>query len=190
MELKDCIISINQKLPDYLIKSFIKFIDYRAQKKMRVNIIGEDSSKNITDLTDRNVFGHTLSNTLISDIVYFKHVEKLLRTNFYFYQAKFPLCKVGLINQVDLLKYKVGGKYEKHIDHSLHTPRTLSCIINLNEDYEGGDLVFYTPNQKDILERIKCTAGTIVFFPSNFLYPHRIEPITKGTRYSIVTWIA
>ena len=97
---------------------------------------------------------------------------------------------MGLINQVDLLKYEVGGKYEKHIDHSLHSPRTLSCIINLNENYEGGDLVFYTPDQKDILKKIKCTTGTIIFFPSNFLYPHQIEPITKGTRYSIVTWIA
>jgi predicted 2-oxoglutarate/Fe(II)-dependent dioxygenase YbiX len=25
-------------------------------------------------------------------------------------------------------------------------------------------------------------------FPSNYLYPHRITPVTQGTRYSIVTW--
>ena len=29
----------------------------------------------------------------------------------------------------------------------------------------------------------------IDFFPSNFMYPHSIEPIKKGTRYSIVAWL-
>jgi predicted 2-oxoglutarate/Fe(II)-dependent dioxygenase YbiX len=92
------------------------------------------------------------------------------------------------INQIDLLKYSVGGKYEVHTDHFSSTVRNVSIIINLNDDYEGGDLVF-TNQQKVEVKKIKLEKGSIVFFPSNFMYPHSIKPITKGVRYSIVSWL-
>ena len=83
-----------------------------------------------------------------------------------------------------------------HTDHSAFTQRTLSIIINLNEEYEGGDLVFYNPSSfdkpdmsKDEVKRIKLKMGGIVFFPSIYLYPHSIQPITKGVRYSLVSWL-
>ena len=38
-------------------------------------------------------------------------------------------------------------------------------------------------------KRCKLKKGSIVFFPSNFMYPHSIEPIKKGIRHSIVAWI-
>ena len=63
-------------------------------------------------------------------------------------------------------------------------------IINLNENYEGGDVVFYDPtDSKKEIKRVRCKKGTIIFFPSNYLFPHSIEPITKGTRYSLVSWL-
>ena len=61
-------------------------------------------------------------------------------------------------------------------------------IINLNDDYEGGDLIF-TGQKNEEIKRLKLGKRSVVFFPSNFMYPHRIEPITKGTRYSIVAWL-
>ena len=30
--------------------------------------------------------------------------------------------------------------------------------------------------------------GSVLMFPSNFMYPHEILEVTKGTRYSIITW--
>ena len=92
------------------------------------------------------------------------------------------------INQIDLLKYTPGGKYETHTDHYTYSTRHLSIIVNLNNNYEGGDLVFTDQKNKEI-KRLKLGKGSIVFFPSNFLYPHMIEPIKKGTRYSIVAWL-
>ena len=92
------------------------------------------------------------------------------------------------INQIDLLKYSPGGKYDVHTDNFTVTPRSLSIIINLNDTYKGGDLVFTDQKEKEI-KRLKLSKGSIVFFPSNFLYPHMIEPITEGTRYSIVAWL-
>ena len=60
--------------------------------------------------------------------------------------------------------------------------------MNLNDDYEGGDLIFGDQKLKEI-KRIKLKAGSVIFFPSNFMYPHGIEPITKGKRYSVVAWL-
>ena len=92
------------------------------------------------------------------------------------------------IDQIDLLKYKPGGKYEIHTDHFTNSPRHLSIIINLNDEYEGGDLVF-TDQKDNVIKRLKLGKGSILFFPSNFMYPHSIQPIKKGTRYSIVAWL-
>jgi predicted 2-oxoglutarate/Fe(II)-dependent dioxygenase YbiX len=94
------------------------------------------------------------------------------------------------INQIDLLKYGNGGKYTFHTDNlgGRKLNRTLSVIMNLNNNYEGGDLIFGDQKFKEI-KRIKLKSGSVVFFPSNFMYPHSIEPIIRGTRYSVVAWL-
>ena len=37
-------------------------------------------------------------------------------------------------------------------------------------------------------EKINLSKGDIIVFPSNFMYPHKVEPVT-GTRYSYISWI-
>ena len=103
-------------------------------------------------------------------------------------KSVFSRMKSIKINQIDLLKYSPGGKYEIHTDHFTTFNRVLSIIINLNDNYEGGDLIFTDQKEKEI-KRLKLGKGSIVFFPSNFMYPHSIQPITKRTRYSIVAWL-
>ena len=49
--------------------------------------------------------------------------------------------------------------------------------------------IFYTGFIKKEIKKFKLGKGTILFFPSNFMYPHIIKTITKGTRYSIVSWL-
>lgn len=82
-----------------------------------------------------------------------------------------------------LLRYHVGGEYVQHIDAGKANNRTLSSIIALNDDYEGGEIEFF-----DGAHKIRLKKGSIMFFPSSFQYPHRVCPITSGVRYSVVTW--
>ena len=75
--------------------------------------------------------------------------------------------------------------------------RKLSVTVSLNDpnEYEGGNLEFDFRNDHD-WERNKkssiksCTEirprGSIIVFPS-FCW-HRVAPVTKGTRYSLVMW--
>jgi PKHD-type hydroxylase len=106
-------------------------------------------------------------------------------------------------------KYGVGQYYGWHCDSwdepynkpdDLNTHgkiRKLSVTISLNDpsEYEGGNLEFDFRNQVD-WERNKKKAiksceeirprGSIIVFPS-FCW-HRVAPVTKGTRYSLVIW--
>ena len=182
MNLEKAILVLNIDLNDNLVKKLIRYIKYRAHEPMKV--------RSGVDKKIRNVRGHTLNGDTISDKIYFKYITGILFQFLPNYNVMFSHNRARNCNQVDLLKYTPGGKYEIHIDHDLDAPRTISCIINLNDNYEGGDFVFYDPiDSKKEIKRVKCKKGTIIYFPSNYLFPHSVEPITKGTRYSVVSWI-
>ena len=83
-----------------------------------------------------------------------------------------------------LLRYKSGDYIGSHIDASGRSPRELSCSLILNDNYEGGEFAFFDQKLKFDLKR-----GNIIMFPSNFMYPHEVLPVTSGIRYAIITWI-
>ena len=101
-------------------------------------------------------------------------------------------------------EYKKGQFYDWHCDSYIepyNQPenqnthgklRKLSMTISLTDpdEYEGGDLEFDFRNQDEAVQPSICTEirpkGSIVVFPS-FVW-HRVKPITKGVRYSLVIW--
>ena len=102
---------------------------------------------------------------------------------------------------IQFTEYQPRGHYNWHND-SIKNPmnlknmqRKLSMSVQLSKpkDYEGGDLKF---NLRGLDSQNGDTAmspppefkqqGSIVVFPS-FLW-HKVEPITKGIRYSLVMW--
>ena len=90
------------------------------------------------------------------------------------------------VNTIELLKYKVGGFFLQHTDHVTKNPRAISFIYFLNDDYEGGDLIFRLPHGENL--KINTEKNKLLVWPSNFLYPHEVMKVTKGIRYSIVAW--
>ena len=101
-----------------------------------------------------------------------------------------------------ITRYKKGGFYSFHTDGAgdhlsaydnpgnafLHGKvRKLSMSVMLNDNYEGGAFEFASYNkEKCIITPIKPAAGSIIIFPS--FTEHRVAPVTKGTRYSVVCW--
>jgi len=177
----DAIVEIKNIINLEFIKKIIPLIKHKAKKNLPV--AGEEVKKDI-----RNVKGYNLNFNTPNDLFYWNYVKNEIQRLYSYYKIKFPMMSSNKVNQIDLLKYTPGGKYEVHTDHFPKGPRHLSIIMNLNDDYEGGDLIFTDQKEKEI-KRLKLDKGSIVFFPSNFMYPHSIEPITKGTRYSIVSWL-
>lgn len=87
--------------------------------------------------------------------------------------------------------YVEGNRYGEHVDAALMGPypgmRTdLSITIFLNDPgaYDGGELVLKTAFGEQVYKR---AAGDAVLYPTH--YVHRVNPITRGRRLAIVTWI-
>lgn len=97
------------------------------------------------------------------------------------------------INEIQFTRYDgdliFPAKYGWHHDvnwmetGTFH--RKLSMSIILNDDYEGGKFKF-DPSISPLPDEA-LTKGSIICFPS--LFTHEVEPVLKGSRYSIVTWV-
>ena len=97
--------------------------------------------------------------------------------------------------------YREGDHYSWHRDHiELTNPtekyiRKLSFSVLLNDDYEGGDLelAYHTghgivSDEPDVkIHKAPKKRGQMVIFPSETI--HRVTPVTKGIRKSIVGWV-
>jgi PKHD-type hydroxylase len=95
----------------------------------------------------------------------------------------------GLEPNIQLARYDDTdqGFYGWHTDFSGYRPlRKISVTVQLSrsEDYDGGDLELLFASEPNRLERAR---GTFIAFPSFVL--HRVTPVTRGTRWSLVAWI-
>jgi predicted 2-oxoglutarate/Fe(II)-dependent dioxygenase YbiX len=106
------------------------------------------------------------------------------------YSIKFPHAEACRI-----LRYKPGQQYKRHVDNILLSSRMeeaargvpirdVSIVGYLNDDFEGGELLFDR-------QSIKVTAlqGSVVVFPANYVYPHQALPVRRGCKYSFTTWL-
>jgi len=89
------------------------------------------------------------------------------------------------VSELQLLTYGKGSFYKTHVDHFRNSPRTLSFIFLVNDNYEGGELYFKLINETI---KIPVKQGSLVIWPSGFQYPHGVLPVTKGERYAVVSW--
>jgi PKHD-type hydroxylase len=141
-------------------------------------------------------FGHTDANLRRSRIVFLGQEQKyqwLYQRLWAAVQVCNPQCfdvdVAGVEPNVQIARYDAAesGFYDWHFDFGPAKPsRKLSISIQLSssEDYDGGDLELLYGNVPKQLDR---TRGAFIIFPSFML--HRVTPVTRGTRWSLVAWI-
>lgn len=77
------------------------------------------------------------------------------------------------------------GHYDWHEDHSEEgtmSHRKLSCVMLLGGDFDGGKFELHGRGSPS-----EMTRGTLIIFPSFKL--HRVLPVTRGERWSLVGWV-
>jgi hypothetical protein len=82
----------------------------------------------------------------------------------------------------NFVKYEGAGTHFKiHADHGPTYVTTVSIVVYLNDNYEGGEIWF---PRFDLTHKPK--AGDIVVFPSTYIYEHASQDMVSGTKYSVV----
>lgn len=189
---------MKEKIKDYIkiyesviSESDCNFIlnEYINSKEWSLSRVSYNNTQNTNeDLDIRNCDMIEISQLLVLqknfnirkkiDTIIFEHINKTLLL----YHQEFSFCSVSGDCGYTLLRYNKGQFFKTHIDQ-IQGSRELSCSIILNDNYEGGEFCFL----KGEIE-VKPPKGSIIIFPSNFMFPHEIKTIRSGYRYSIITW--
>jgi Rps23 Pro-64 3,4-dihydroxylase Tpa1-like proline 4-hydroxylase len=186
MEIKNFVKIYDEVLPWNVLSNLIRFANVSEFKEAKIGGGGE----NKIDFNIRKTYTLPLSNLSmsISNIHWFNLLLFYLQKGLALYQKDCNVSeKIADINCIEILKYENSGFYTWHTDHFSEKPRTLSCILLLNNDYEGGNLCFRNPDGSGEWE-VDVKPNRLIIWPSNFLYPHTVKPLTKGKRYSVVAW--
>lgn len=108
-------------------------------------------------------------------------VEEALLKNLKSYQQKYNM-NMQYMEAINFVRYGEGQHFAIHADHGFSYICTVSSVVYLNDNYDGGELWF---PYLDI--KWKPSEGDMVFFPSTYIYAHASLPVTSGVKYSAVT---
>ena len=83
----------------------------------------------------------------------------------------------------NFVKYEGEGKhFNIHADHGPAYNATVSAVLYINDDYEGGEIQFPRLDGYTLTPKV----GDIAIFPSNYIYEHASLPMKSGTKYCVV----
>jgi len=187
MEIKNFIKIYDEVLPWNIVSNLIRFANNSTFQETKVGGGGESR----TDFNIRKTYALPLSNlsNSMSNVHWFNLLLNFFNKNLIQYKLDTNTIDYNYkdIFDIEILKYENTGFYTWHVDHFAKIPRTMSCILLLNNDYEGGNLCFRNPDGSGEWE-VEVKPNRQMIWPSNFLYQHTVKPVTKGTRYSVVAW--
>ena len=115
----------------------------------------------------------------------YKDIEKtMLQAN----NNHFGFDGMRLTEVAQFTHYLTGGFYEWHMDNDVagkHQPPvrkiSMTLLLSPENEFEGGELEIMSKGKT-----AKLKQGQAIFFAS--WLQHRVKPVTKGERYSLVMW--
>ena len=115
----------------------------------------------------------------------YKDIEKIMKqTN----GNHFGFDGMTITEMGQYTEYPEGGFYDWHVDNDVnmqHEPPvrkiSMTCLLSPESEFEGGDLELMAEGKV-----AKIKQGHAVFFAS--FIRHRVKPVTRGNRKSLVMW--
>ena len=115
----------------------------------------------------------------------YKDIEHVMKTT---NGNHFGFDGMQLTEFAQYTEYPEGGFYDWHVDNDVNCENeppvrkiSMTCLLSSENEFEGGDLELIKPGQA-----VKLKQGQAAFFAS--FIQHRVAPVTKGVRRSLVMW--
>lgn len=71
----------------------------------------------------------------------------------------------------------------------MHYKEKLQQYFFLDDEYEGGELVFnYLYDKDGNVVQLKGRSGDMIVFLSNPVYTHEVKEVISGNRFTLVQW--
>jgi predicted 2-oxoglutarate/Fe(II)-dependent dioxygenase YbiX len=180
--MKEYILEVKKIIPQTFCKKIISYFDNNYQD---AGTTGEGVNKDIRNCLTRSLF----DTKSLGEKICLNAVEEKIFQCVNHYKKKHNI-QIDKISQLDILRYdtnehKAGYNFHKDFGSKV-TERHLSISICLNNEYEGGEFVFDIPEGHYVVPQ---NVGDAVIFPSNFMFPHQVNKVTKGTRYALIGWV-
>ena len=180
--MKEYILEVKKIIPQNFCKKIISYFDNNYED---AGTTGQGINKNV-----RNCLTRTLLETKsLGEKICLNAVKEKIFDCAQHYGNKHK-THIEKISQLDILRYdknefKAGYNFHTDFGHKC-SERHLSISICLNNEYEGGEFVFDIPGGHYTIPQ---NVGDAVIFPSNFMFPHQVNKVTKGTRYALIGWV-
>jgi len=165
-----------------------------------IDLILEEIDKiNQDDLIDASVGGIKSSEIILPKIRnskvhwwYDTHwVTSLISHYFNKINRDFWEYDLTYLDGIQVTTYFENDHYTWHCDYGVEQDSnqtrkiSMSLLVSDSDDYEGGDLEFIDYHGNKV--SAPREKGTMIFFDSRI--PHRVTPVTKGKRVSLVAWM-
>jgi len=134
MEIKNFIKTYDEVLPWNVLTNIIRFANVSNFNEAKIG----GGKENTTDFNIRRTYTLPLSNlsNSMSDVHWFNILYFYFNKNLkqYKFDANILYYEYRNIFDIEILKYENTGFYTWHVDHFATIPRTMSCILLLNND--------------------------------------------------------
>ena len=115
----------------------------------------------------------------------YKDIERIMKTT---NGNHFGFEGMQLTEPAQYTEYPESGFYDWHVDNDVncaHEPPvrkiSMTCLLSPENEFEGGDLELMSEGKI-----AKLKQGHAIFFAS--FIRHRVKPVIKGNRKSLVMW--
>jgi predicted 2-oxoglutarate/Fe(II)-dependent dioxygenase YbiX len=190
MQLKDFVKVFDKPIKDSTCESMVKFVETKTFIDAGILVANTANSIQNKKIRDTQQFAPSMFSNSMTEVHWANFLTTMMLNAKNSYCRELRIKDFPCRGDVDVafLKYGEGGHYKIHVDDAPEVPRTLSMIFLLNDDYEGGELTLYDPESNPLFS-LPVKKNQLIVWPSNFMFPHGVAPVKKGTRYSIVSWI-
>tara|TARA_R110000803_G_scaffold35327_1_gene76453 strand:- start:847 stop:1428 length:582 start_codon:yes stop_codon:yes gene_type:complete len=186
--LKDYILHLSNWIPKEIVDKTMEELPKQkwSPHLYRDTQSGKSESKNKNRELDCTYEGYSLTHD--------KDLHELIWKALYKYFIEDNKDKPYLtgwqgFSKIRFNRYRSNQIMSKHCDH-IHDVfdgerkgiPIVSILGVLNDNYKGGEFIMFDDYN------IKLKTGDLLLFPSVFLYPHKVEPVLEGERYSFVSW--